>query len=75
MSLVGKLCLQLLQGLLGVAKLVCDAGQVGCMLIMPASTCEHAYYEQLMQLGVSIVRLCQVCSSAQDVEDEHSFFV
>lgn len=38
MRLVSKLCLQLLQGLLGIAKLVCDAGQVGCLLIMSART-------------------------------------
>lgn len=37
MLLVGKLCLQLLQSLLSVAKLLSDAGNMGRLLIMPAS--------------------------------------
>ncbi len=36
MLLICKLCLQLLQSLLSVAKLICNASNMGCLLIMPA---------------------------------------
>lgn len=74
MSLVAKLSLQLLQGLLGAAKLVGDAGQVGCLLIMPASTYEHALLSAVDAIiGVATDILMEACCNQRSSAVKRDF--